>query len=345
MISFDGSPSQWPEFIENFKTRIHLKQTFNDSIRMQRLLSVLKDDAKKSVSSIGTNGIFYAAALKSLKRDFGNPFVVSHMKLKSLFEKPQIKNNDRTSLRQFHQELKCVNTWLLSMGYYSSINSTENLTKLVQRLPYNLRNLFYNHSKEYFNTNQVISIQQFEQWLEHRLKQFFNPIADIIASQEPVKFRDFNKPSTRNNLLNKTGDDNNSDETSKVKCWLCSSDHRMNKCEQFISKSLEEKQKVVELYKLCWNCLSKGHIIKNCNSEVRCRMRGCGKKHHTLIHQPDKSETPPSARTHNIKSITSKTYLQIVPVTISNGINSLQTNAVLDTGSDSSLIRQDIAKS
>jgi len=110
LISFDGNPSQWPEFIENFKTRIHLKRTFNDSIHMQRLLSVLKGNAKRSVSSIGTNGIFYAAALKSLKHDFGNPFVVSHMKLKSLFEKPQINNNDRTSIRQFHQELKCVNT-------------------------------------------------------------------------------------------------------------------------------------------------------------------------------------------------------------------------------------------
>lgn len=39
---------------------------------MERLLSVLDGEAKKAISSVGTSGIFYAAALKTLKRDFGN---------------------------------------------------------------------------------------------------------------------------------------------------------------------------------------------------------------------------------------------------------------------------------
>ena len=43
-----------------------MKVTFNDSIRMERLHSVL-GDAKKTVSLIGTNNIVYAAALKILK--------------------------------------------------------------------------------------------------------------------------------------------------------------------------------------------------------------------------------------------------------------------------------------
>ena len=43
-------------------------------MRMERLLSVLKGEAKKSVESIGKSGIFYATALKTLKGDFGNAF-------------------------------------------------------------------------------------------------------------------------------------------------------------------------------------------------------------------------------------------------------------------------------
>ena len=51
-------------------------------MRMERLLSVLKVEEKNSIISIGMNGLFYASARKSLKRDFGDPLVVTHLKLK-----------------------------------------------------------------------------------------------------------------------------------------------------------------------------------------------------------------------------------------------------------------------
>ena len=43
---------------------------------MERLLSVLKGEAKKLVETIFKSGIFYAPALKALNRDFGNAFAV-----------------------------------------------------------------------------------------------------------------------------------------------------------------------------------------------------------------------------------------------------------------------------
>ena len=101
LIPFDSNPLNWPEFIQNFKERVHLKKSFSDSMRMERLLSVLKGEAKNSIISIGTNGLFYVSTLKSLKRDFGGPLVVTHLKLKSVFDKPQIKSGDRIALREF----------------------------------------------------------------------------------------------------------------------------------------------------------------------------------------------------------------------------------------------------
>ena len=114
---FDGNPAYWPEFIESFRSKIHFKPSFMDIIRMERLLSILEGEAKRSVESIGISGIFYATALKTLKRDFGKPIVIAHLKMKHLFKQPQIKSNDRSELRKFHQHLKGTNTWLLSIGY------------------------------------------------------------------------------------------------------------------------------------------------------------------------------------------------------------------------------------
>ena len=58
-----------------------MKRAFSDSLRMERLLSVLDGDTKRVVSVTGRNGLLYATALKAIKREFGNPCAVSFFKL------------------------------------------------------------------------------------------------------------------------------------------------------------------------------------------------------------------------------------------------------------------------
>ena len=60
-------------------TRIHNKVSFTYTMRMERLLNVLKGEVKRAVEGIGANGIFYPTALKLLKREFCNPVVVCHL--------------------------------------------------------------------------------------------------------------------------------------------------------------------------------------------------------------------------------------------------------------------------
>ena len=104
---------------------------------------------------------------------------------------------------------------------------------------------------------------------------------------------------------------------------------------------------------LCWNCLAKGHGIKQCQSKVTCRVDGCRKRHHTLLHETKKviasqsiAEEEEVAQNNSIQStgIQSKTYLQVLPVILSNDSYSVRPNALLDCRTDSSLVREDIAK-
>ena len=135
---FDSNASKWPQFIVDFYRRVHRKITFNDNMKMTRLLSVLDGDVKKAVSSIGSNGMFYATALKTLERDFGNLLLVAHRCLPQLFNRNPISSNNKVSLWQFHQELKQNNMWLLSIGYEAPLLSYENLSKAIATLPHNL---------------------------------------------------------------------------------------------------------------------------------------------------------------------------------------------------------------
>ena len=125
LMRFNWNPVFWPEFIDNSDQNVHSKMTFSDNIRMTSLISLLDEDAKKAIQSIGSSGLFYASALKTLKGDFGNPLLVATLRMKRLFDKPQINGRDRNALREFHQQLKMNNTWLMSMGYETPLLSSE----------------------------------------------------------------------------------------------------------------------------------------------------------------------------------------------------------------------------
>ena len=139
--------SVWREFTDNVRTRVHLKSIFDDNLRMERLCSVLYDEVKRVIETIVNTGSFYATALKTLKRDFGKPLLISHAKRKLLFDQAQIKSADRISLRRFHQQLKINNAWLLSMRYFTPMLSNDNLTKAIIRLPSVLLRDFFNATK------------------------------------------------------------------------------------------------------------------------------------------------------------------------------------------------------
>ena len=62
-------------------------------------------------------------------------------------------------------------------------------------------------------------------------------------------------------------------------------------CNKFKNKPTEEKIKKVKEQRLCWNCLSKGHVLKDYKSQHRCKVSGCNKQHYTLIHREKTPET------------------------------------------------------
>ena len=77
-------------------------------------ISVLDGEAKRLIAAIGSNSIFYATALKTLKKNLGDSLLVAHLKIKAVFDCPQIKPNDRIGLRNFHQHFRTTKSAILS---------------------------------------------------------------------------------------------------------------------------------------------------------------------------------------------------------------------------------------
>ena len=110
LLRFSENPAEWPEFIEKIFSQFHQKSSFDDNLLMLIQISVLDGEAKRLIAAIGSNSIFYATALKTLKKNLGDSLLVAHLKIKAVFDCPQIKPNDRIGLRNFHQHLKICNS-------------------------------------------------------------------------------------------------------------------------------------------------------------------------------------------------------------------------------------------
>ena len=190
-----------------------------------------------------------------MKRDYRNTLFISHLKFKALFDRPQLKVFDRSGLRQFHQQLKTSNTWLLPIGYESPLLSFENITKCVSLLPPVLRKEFYKSADSGVFVDGIVNLIVFEQWLEKKLKRYFNPIADIIAADDRFEQKlssrklinaSFGEEITtelivETNIQSSNFYQNTSNQsTSALRCWISEQPHRLMRRSSLIGKREEE---------------------------------------------------------------------------------------------------------
>ena len=359
LTRFKDNPSNWPNFIQCFKEQVHDKKSFTDNFRMSMLLSLLDGEAKQIVLSIGSNGIFYASCLKALKQEFGNPYVVAHLKLREILDRPQISIDDYKGLRKFHQHLEGAITWLCSMGYISSLKATENVSRAVMRLPKPLRISFYKKFTSKQFDEESMNLLKFEKWLKQKVQETCNPIANIIENSlkrqnqhgKHLHPSRTNAHSSDRYLKNGEKYQKGGKPNFKLICCLCEGEHKVSYCSKLKSLPVEERLSLIKQHKLCFNCLSNDHMIDKCQSKFTCREEGCGKRHHTLLHRPRRKLTPndegvkeTEKNVHTQFSSTNKiSLLKIIPVILKGDNTEIKTNALLDTGSDVSLISTKIA--
>lgn len=56
------------------------------------------------MSSVTEAMFFLCSRTKNVENDFANPLLIAHLQLKEIFDKPQIKIHEKTTLKSFHQQ-------------------------------------------------------------------------------------------------------------------------------------------------------------------------------------------------------------------------------------------------
>ena len=112
--------------------------------------------------------------------------------------------------------------------------------------------------------------------------------------------------------------------------------------------SYSDKIKTIKDKKLCISCLSNTHLLNKCKSKISCKIYGC-KNYHTILHPPNPRATNPpttnittDTEIHSQNVIdqyrTNRAYLQVIPNKLMNNDIVVETNALLDTASDTTAL-------
>ena len=88
----------------------------------------------------------------------------------------------------------------------------------------------------------VYALNEFEKSLECEIQQFFNPIANILPTNEESNRNNISTPFSKNNDLT----DSNELQNSKSNYWYYLKGHKLPSCQKFISLILNNKKYFVK---------------------------------------------------------------------------------------------------
>ena len=83
-------------------------------------------------------------------------------------------------------------------------------------------------------------------------------------------------------------------------CPLCTQCHPLYRSEVFESNPVAERRELVYRKGICFNRINcTKHLSKSCKSPIQCKVPGCGKSRHTLLHQPSSTRGNSDHQTNN----------------------------------------------
>ena len=354
---FDGSASDWVEFIAKFRDVVHNEGCLTDSQRCIQLLQHLSGEAKRAVAVYSNDVCSYTRSLKRLKSLFGQRSDIAKATIEKVTKGKVLESDDSKGLVEFYYSVgECLVTLRL-LCYASDLHSSNTLRQAVRRLPKRLLHKWADNCVRIKGRFEEPDLIHFEKWLEGRVKA--EKEASAFTSGPPRR----KPPPEEKKHVNLTG-------TKPIQCLMCPEKHSFWKCTVFKALSPGKRFDAAKKFKRCLNCFGE-HDASKCSSKITCLSPGCGEKHHTTLHlyyaekkaKPGKKDGEEEKKaqggndqgnidveglnTHNLTTRLSaqrNTFLQVVPVKLSSSSGkSVSTYALLDDGSDASLLRKDMA--
>ncbi|XP_043225032.1 uncharacterized protein LOC122383037 isoform X1 [Amphibalanus amphitrite] len=359
---FSGNSLEWPQWFGLFCALVDSRDGLSDTEKMVHLQASVIGLAKKTIAGFMYSPHLYRDALMVLQERFGRQKDIVRAHLSTLFGAPRIGVSSAAALEELYTKVNCTVTVLQSLHCDGDLMSHENLQRMVEKLPADLRREWSRHEIE--SELSSPSLATFSKWLGGQVKIALNcidPVSHVLERRTSSK---------RATLLTST------DHTA---CVCCDGTHHLADCSIFAGWSVGNRAQFVADRGLCFVCLQHGHLIRTCRWAKPCGEEGCTMRHHELLHGSSRvfrrqwpveearqqdhvvkrqtsandAQAPTQVETSVHRTVAtsfpvdeSETLLQIVPVRIhGEGSTFEDVFALLDPGSQTSLCAADVLTS
>ncbi|XP_062248605.1 uncharacterized protein LOC133957162 [Platichthys flesus] len=356
---FIGDPLKYKDWKLSFETLINRKNIPKNE-KLYYLRKYLGGAAKKAVEGfflLGTE-VAYDSAWQLLDKRFGDPFIIGKSYRDKLSAWPKISSKEGFELREFADFLESCQAAMPHVKTLEVLNDCNESQKILLKLPDWLASSWNRKAMEYRQANAEYPPFKV---LVNFLSKEADLACDPISSIQALKSVEGEKPKhPRSQTIQAKTLSTNTTESSISECVFCKrKGHVLAKCRKFGEKTVQERNKFVQVEKLCFGCLGSGHISRKCDNKSICER--CQKGHPTCLHDDkfkdhqwsmtpkvDTKEIAATATTNRILQDGSSTQTSsIVPVWVSSTKqpnHEVLVYALLDTQSDTTFILDEVAQ-
>nr|XP_039258906.1 uncharacterized protein LOC120335470 [Styela clava] len=361
LLSFHGSHEEYTRFMNSFKINIENKIS-DDNLRLTYLQQFCKGKARELIRQCSvyppTEGLTLAKRL--LREAYGRPLLIARTYMEELIHGPMLKPDDRDSLLDLSHKMEECYLTLSHWKQYSDLNNFDNIAQLSCRLPLKYHNKWEEEAADYENRNIELKFEHLLKFVKKAAITAQSSMGKAMrAHKEREKAKHPQKKRIYANSTSTSGDGKPEQSTerkgtfvrNRYRCVICSKDHFLIHCPEFERKSASEREATIREFHICRNCLYIGHMARQCRKNPACTERGCGGRHHRMLHRnvadTKRKEQSTSSATQTATSGSTLTnytrnsagvYLNIVPVKVSSPQGrEIEVYCFLDEGSTSCL--------
>ncbi|XP_076398078.1 uncharacterized protein LOC143266413 [Megachile rotundata] len=355
--TFSGNPLEWESFRDLFRSLVHDVPHLSNTKKLLYLKSSLSGEALEVIQNTPITEAGYEGAWEDLEVRYGNTRLLSFAHHRAILTCPPAQRQSTSELKRL------LDTFRQTIRAYSALKKPVTawdewfMFLLSQKLD---RTTHLAWETSLAKSREIPSFQQLADFLENRIQALdAAQIPESLIRSSP-QVKDVAPKIKGESSVKKTHSTiyaASAKNLTSRKCLSCSGTHNISYCTKFKALSASKRKDRAIQLKACLNCLNAGHEMAKCPSQQGCL--ACGKRHHTLLHEamllpgstvshastvqrPSEDEDLFRATTCT-SSATNRGIALLatarVKVEAPSG-DSIEIRALLDTGSDTSLVSQ-----
>ena len=272
---FTGNPLKFNSWISSFSILIESKGVPPHE-KIHYLKQYLGGEAKQTVDTLTCldDVNIYAKAKALLQKRYGSSFIISEAYRDKIANWPRIQAKDSISLRNFGDFLQQCLIAKDSVKGLQILDDCRENRKMLEKLPVYLVERWSRHIYDY---SDYPDFRTFVTFIVKEADILCNPITNLNLAKSDEMKKDI---TGRHSFISESADVN---DAPHIQCVYCRKKyHNIYTCHSFTSISHKERSRFIIKNGLCFGCLKKGHMSRNCPKRSICEK--CHEHHPSCLH-------------------------------------------------------------